>query len=208
MVPAILAGEPPLLVAIVGSAAIILVVLPLTHGFGVSTTVAVAGTLASLTLTGLLASWSVSAMHLTGFADESSTNLGVIYGLNLEGLLLAGIVIGSVGVLDDVTVTQAATVTELARANPESGFLDLYRAASRVGRSHIASVINTIILAYAGTSLPLLILIAADGAAFSQVLPDQIIAQEIVRSVVATLGLIAAVPITTALAAATARRPG
>ncbi|PVG83526.1 YibE/F family protein [Nocardioides gansuensis] len=201
VVPAILAGEPPLLVSIVGSSAIVLTVLYLTHGFALSTTVAVLGTLASLTLTGLLSAASVAALHLTGVTDDISTSVVSTHSVNMEGLLLAGIVIGSLGVLDDVTVTQAATVTELARANPSYRFGQLYRAGSRVGRSHIASVINTIVLAYAGSSLPLLILIVADGASFGGVVTDQIIAQEIVRSAVATLGLIAAVPVTTALAA-------
>jgi len=205
VVPAILDGEPPLLIAIVGSAAIMLTVLYLTHGFSLSTTVAVVGTLAALALTGALSAIAVSAMHLTGIADDLSTFVGTAHSVNMEGLLLAGIVIGSLGVLDDVTVTQAATVTEVARANPAYGFLQLYRAGTRVGRSHIASVINTIILAYAGTSLPLLILIVANNDSLGQVVTDQIIAQEIVRSAVATLGLIAAVPITTALAALTAR---
>lgn len=205
VVPAILAGESPLLVAIVGSAAIMLTVLYLTHGLALSTSVAVLGTLTSLALTGGLAAAAVAGMHLTGFADESSTYLGLVHNLNMQGLLLAGIVIGSLGVLDDVTVTQAVTVTELARANPEYRFTDLYRAGTRVGRSHIASVINTIILAYAGSSLPLLILITTNDSSIGQVVTTQLIAQEIVRSAVATLGLIAAVPITTALAAATAR---
>ena len=206
VVPAILAGEPPLLVAIVGSAAIILTVLYLTHGLALSTTVAVLGTLASLTLTGLLSAAAVSALHLTGITDDLSTSVGMVHSVNMEGLLLAGIVIGALGVLDDVTITQAATVTEIARANPAYPFGQLYRAGSRVGRSHIASVINTIILAYAGTSLPLLILIVANSDSLGGVVTDQIIAQEIVRSAVATLGLIAAVPLTTALAALTARR--
>jgi uncharacterized membrane protein len=206
VVPAILAGEPPLLVAIVGSAAIMLTVLYLTHGIALSTSVAVVGTLLSFTLTGLLSWVAVSAMHLTGFADDASTFVGSTHQVNMQGLLLAGIVIGSLGVLDDVTVTQAATVTELARANPAYRFRQLYGAGTRVGRSHIASVINTIILAYAGASLPLMILIAAGSQALGEVVTDQIIAQEIVRSAVATLGLIAAVPITTALAAATARK--
>jgi uncharacterized membrane protein len=127
-------------------------------------------------------------------------------GINMQGLLLAGIVIGSLGVLDDVTVTQAATVTELAHANPAYGFRDLYGAASRVGRSHIASVVNTIVLAYAGSSLPLLILIVAGDDSLGGVVTDQVVAQEIVRSAVATLGLVAAVPITTALAAFTQHR--
>jgi uncharacterized membrane protein len=206
VVPAILAGEPPLLVAIVGSSAIVLTVLYLTHGFAVSTTVAVLGTLASLTLTGVLSAVAVTALHLTGITDDVSTALGMSHSVNMEGLLLAGIVIGSLGVLDDVTVTQAATVTELARANPAYGFGRLYRAAGRVGRSHIASVVNTIVLAYAGSSLPLLILIVANSDSLGGVVTDQIVAQEIVRSVVATLGLVAAVPITSALAALTARR--
>lgn len=206
VVPAILAGEPPLLVAIVGSAAIMLTVLYLTHGLALSTTVAVLGTLTSLTLTGLLSMAAVAALHLTGVTDDISTSLGLVHRVNMEGLLLAGIVIGSLGVLDDVTVTQSATVSELARANPTYGFRQLYRAGSRVGRSHIASVINTIILAYAGSSLPLLILIVANNDSLGAVVTDQIIAQEIVRSAVATLGLIAAVPVTTGLAALASRK--
>ena len=206
VVPAILAGEPPLLVALVGAAAITLTVLYLTHGFALSTTVAVIGTLVSLALTGLLSAAAVSVLHLTGITDDISTSLGTSHAVNMEGLLLAGIVIGSLGVLDDVTVTQATTVTELARANPAYTVGQLYGAGSRVGRSHIASVVNTIILAYAGSSLPLLILIIANNDSLGGVVTDQIIAQEIVRSVVATLGLIAAVPVTTALAALTFRK--
>lgn len=209
VVPAILAGEPPLLVAIVGSAAIALSVLYLTHGISLSTTVAVVGTLASLAITGVLSALSVSALHLTGVTDDISTSLGVTHQVSMQGLLLAGIVIGSLGVLDDVTVTQAATVSEVARANPAYGARELYRAGSRVGRSHIASVVNTIVLAYAGSSLPLLILIVAADQPLGGVLTDQIVAQELVRSIVGTLGLIAAVPITTALAALIAHRaPG
>lgn len=201
VVPAIVAGEPPLLVAIVGSAAIMLTVLYLTHGFGAATTVAVLGTLISLTLTGLLSAASVAALHLTGVTDDLSAAVGTTQQVNTQGLLLAGIVIGSLGVLDDVTVTQAVTVTELARANPLSRAGELYRAGSRVGRAHIASVVNTIVLAYAGSSLPLLILVVTAGDTLGDVVTDQVIAQEIVRSAVATLGLVAAVPVTTGLAA-------
>jgi uncharacterized membrane protein len=201
VIPAILSGRPPLLVAIVGSIGIALTVLYLTHGVSRSTTVAVAGTVASLTLTGVLAYAAVGATRLSGVADETSANLGTLYGVNMQGLLLAGILIGSLGVLDDVTVTQAVTVQELAEANPSYGFRDLYAAATRVGRAHIASVINTIILAYAGASLPLLVLITALNDPVGQVLSDQLVATELVRSAVGTIGLIAAVPLTTALAA-------
>ncbi|CAM3486765.1 YibE/F family protein [Stackebrandtia soli] len=206
IVPAILDGRQPLLVAIVGSAAIMLAVLYLTHGFSTSTTIAVLGVLASLVLTGVLSALAVNLAHLTGIADEDTTYLSMNLGVNMQGLLLAGILIGSLGVLDDVSVTQAATVTELARANPRYTPRQLYTSSIRVGRSHIASVVNTIILAYAGASLPLLILIAAVDRPIGQILTNQIIAEEIVRSVVGTIGLIAAVPITTALAAVTVRR--
>src|SRR5690606_21550036 len=136
------------------------------------------------------------------------TAVVVTHGVDMRGLLIASIVIGSVGVLDDVTVTQSATVSELAHANPSYGFGDLYRSASRVGRSHIASVVHTIVLAYAGPSLPLLVLIVANNDSMSDVVTTQLIAQELVRSGVATVGLIAAVPMTTALAAAVIRRTG
>jgi uncharacterized membrane protein len=206
IVPAILAGRPPLLVAIVGSAAIMLTVLYLTHGPSLSTSVAVAGTLISLALTGILSAVAVSITHLTGLADENASYLGMTSQVNMQGLLLAGILIGSLGVLDDVTVTQAVTVDELARANPTYRFRQLYSAAIRIGRAHIASVINTIILAYAGASLPLLLLIATSNLPTGQVLTNQLIAEELVRSIVGTIGLIAAVPITTALAVLAATR--
>ncbi|MCK5891860.1 YibE/F family protein [Aeromicrobium sp.] len=201
IVPAILDGESPLLVALVGSAAIMLSVLYLTHGFTLTTTVALLGTVASFVLTGLLAYLAVAALHLTGVTDDLSMAVETTYGIDARGLLLAGIVIGSLGVLDDITVTQAATVGELARANPGYGSRQLYGSANRVGRAHIASVVNTIILAYAGSSLPVLVLVAADAGSLGAAVTDQFLAQEIVRSLVATLGLVAAVPITTGLAA-------
>lgn len=205
VVPAILAGESPILVAVVGTSAIALTVLYLSHGFSLTTTVAVLGTLAALVLTAVLAYLSVTVMHLTGITDDIEQSLYVTHGVNMQGLLVAAIMIGSLGVLDDVTVTQSATVSELALANPDSTFAELYGAGSRVGRAHIGSVVNTIILAYAGSSLPLLILIVVDNSSLGGVLSTQLIAQEIVRSAVATIGLIAAVPITTALATFAAR---
>ncbi|MET8361269.1 YibE/F family protein [Micromonospora sp. NPDC005171] len=202
VVPSISAGGSPLLIAVTGSALIMFVVLYLTHGVTAQTSVAVLGTLGSLVLTGLLATLATAAAHLTGYGSEEATTLSMFQAdVDLHGLLLAGIIIGSLGVLDDVTVTQAATVTELAHANPALSRLQLYRAATRVGRAHIASTVNTIVLAYAGASLPLLLLLTADSRPVSQILTSEFLAQEIVRSAVATLGLIAAVPLTTALAA-------
>jgi uncharacterized membrane protein len=202
VLPAISVGRPPLPVAVVGSATIMFAVLYLTHGISVRTSVAVLGTLASLVLTGLLGLAATAATHLTGFGDEAANTLAVYFqNVDLHGLLLAGIIIGSLGVLDDVTVTQAATVAELAEANPTLSRLRLYQAATRVGRAHIAAVVNTIVLAYAGASLPLLLLILTAGRGVSETLTSEFVAQEIVRSAVATIGLVAAVPVTTALAA-------
>ncbi|SCL56703.1 Uncharacterized membrane protein [Micromonospora citrea] len=202
VLPGISAGRSPLLVAVVGAALIMFVVLYLTHGVTAQTSVAVLGTLGSLVLTGLLGTIATAATHLTGFGTEDATTLSMFQAdVDLHGLLLAGIIIGSLGVLDDVTVTQAATVSELAHANPGLSRAQLYRAATRVGRAHIASTVNTIVLAYAGASLPVLLLLTADSRAVTQILTSEFLAQEIVRSAVATLGLIAAVPLTTGLAA-------
>jgi uncharacterized membrane protein len=206
LIPAILEGRSPLLAAIVCAAAIMLAVLYLTHGFTLRTSIAVIGTLGSLTLTGLLAMAAINLTQLTGITDDSSLYLDLNYSINTQGLLLASIIIGSLGVLDDVTVTQAATVRELARANPTYTFIQLYRGAARVGRAHIASVINMIILAYAGASLPLLLMFSIGRQPLGEVATSPVIAQEIVRSVAGTLGLIAAVPLTTALAALIAAR--
>ncbi|GIF78447.1 hypothetical protein Asi02nite_79650 [Asanoa siamensis] len=202
ILPAIAVGKPPLLVAIVGAAAIMFAVLYLTHGFSVQTSVAVLGTLVSLTLTGGLAVAATEALHLTGFGSEDTGLLAVFLGeIDPRGLLLAGIVIGTLGVLDDVTVTQAATVGELAAANPSLGARGLYRSATRIGRAHIASTVNTIVLAYAGASLPLLLLVIIGGQSAGTILTSEFIVDEIVRSVVGTIGLVAAVPVTTGLAA-------
>ncbi|MFG1702046.1 YibE/F family protein [Nonomuraea sp. M3C6] len=206
VIPGILEGKPPMLVAIVGAAAIMLAVLYLTHGFSLPTSMAVLGTLASLALTGLLSYGALGFARLNGITDDSALALDMSLSIDTQGLLLASIIIGALGVLDDVTVTQAVTVAELAQANPSYGFARLYRAASRIGRAHIASVINTIILAYAGASLPLLLLFSIGKQPLGDVMTTPVIAQEIVRSIVGTLGLIAAVPITTALAALTASR--
>ncbi|GIM81693.1 YibE/F family protein [Salinispora arenicola] len=202
VLPGISAGRSPLLVAVVGAALIMFVVLYLTHGTTAQTSVAVLGTLGSLVLTGLLGTLATTATRLTGYGSEEAITLSMFQtNVDLHGLLLAGIIIGSLGVLDDVTVTQAATVTELAQANPGLSRRQLYRSATRVGRAHIASTVNTIVLAYAGASLPVLLLLTADSRPVSQILTSEFLAQEIVRSAVATLGLIAAVPLTTGLAA-------
>lgn len=202
ILPAIVRGEPPLWVAIVGSAAIMFAVIYLTHGVSVGTSMALLGTLAALVLTGLLGLLTTNLLHLTGSgSDEAAILANVLAGVDLRGLLLAGIIIGTLGVLDDVAITQLAIVGELSLADPTLSARQLYRSAIKVGRSHVASVVNTIILAYAGASLPLMLLLVTAGTRTRDVLSTQVMAAEIVRGVVGTIGLIAAVPITTALAA-------
>lgn len=203
LIPAVLEGDSPVAVAVVASAAIVIVNLYLSHGNNLHTTTAVVGTLASLALIGVLATVFVGATHLTGLGTEEATFLQAASArINLEGLLLAGIIIGSLGVLDDVTVTQASAVWQLHQADPSMAPADLYRSALHIGRDHIASTVNTLVLAYAGASLPLLILLVQANRRVSDVLTGEVVASEIVRTLVGSVGLVASVPITTALAAA------
>lgn len=202
VLPSILDGKDPLLVAIVGGASIMFIALYLAHGLSAATTTAVLGTLISLLLTGLLGLFFVNLSIFTGAGSEEAFFLQISQQqLNIQGLLLASIVIGTLGVLDDVTVTQASAVWELHRANPGYGVLNLYRAGIRIGRDHIASTVNTLVLAYAGASLPLLIIFSISNRDLSDVLNSEIVAEEIVRTFVGSIGLVAAVPLTTGLAA-------
>ncbi len=208
VIPAILRGSPPLLVAVVGASAIMFAALYLANGVNVHTSVAVAGTLASLVLTGVLGVIFTAAMHLTGIANDDDSYLSVTQSrIDMRGLLLAGIVIGALGVLADVTVTQAVAVAEMAEAGTMTRS-QLYRAASRIGRAHVASAVNTIVLAYAGTFLPLLLVVSAGALPASQLVTSEFLAQEILRSAIGTIGLVASVPITTALAALVAEVAG
>jgi uncharacterized membrane protein len=207
MLPAILLGKNPVAVAVVGSAAIMFAALYLAHGINARTTTAVLGTVGALFVTGVLAWIFVAGTHLTGMASEESGLLAAsLSGVSLKGLLLGGIVIGSLGVLDDVTVTQASAVWELHLANPAYGFSRLYAAGLRIGRDHIASTVNTLVMAYAGASLPLLVLFTLSSRQLGDVLTSEIVAQELVRTLVGSIGLVSAVPITTALAAFVADR--
>lgn len=211
ILPAILQGSNPLIVAVVGASAIMLIALYLCHGLSARTSVAVLGTLISLLLIGILGSVFIDWAALTGNTDD---NTGLIHGLyptiDMSGLLLAGVIIGSLGVLDDVTVTQTSAVWELHDANPSMGWRGLYRAGIRIGRDHIASVVNTLVLAYAGAALPLLLLFSIAQSSVGTVANSELVAEEIVRTLIGSIGLVASVPVTTALAAlvVSADRPG
>jgi uncharacterized membrane protein len=203
VLPALLDGRSPTAVAIVGSLAVLLIALYVSHGLRVRTTVAVLGTATSLGLIALLAAIFTSVTNLTGLASEESVFLRLgDQPVSLTGLLLAGIVIGALGVLDDVTVTQTSAVWELHAANPEADARQLFGAALRIGRDHIASTVNTLVLAYAGASLPLLLLFQQSGRSLSEVLTSEVVAIEVVRTLVGSIGLVASVPLTTMLAVA------
>jgi uncharacterized membrane protein len=202
VVPAILRGHSPVAVAVTGAMAIMLFSLYLSHGVGPKTTAAVVGTALALGLTAALSIVFVGAASLTGLASEEALSANfAVGGLSLRGLLLAGIIIGGLGVLDDVTMSQASLVTELHQANPTAGMAALVAGALRVGRDHIAATVNTLFLAYAGAALPLLIVFVSGTDSLSTVATSEQVAVEVVRALCGSVGLIAAVPLTTVLAA-------
>jgi uncharacterized membrane protein len=202
ILPAILHGDDPLLVAVIGGSAIMLVALYMCHGVNARTSVAVLGTLCSLFLIGVLGSVFVDLAHLTGNTSDETGLIHTLYPhIQIKGVLLAGIIIGSLGVLDDVTVTQVAAVWELKDADPGASRRTLYRAGMRIGRDHIASVVNTLVMAYAGAALPLLLLFSIARSGVLRVAGSELVAEEIVRTLVGSIGLVASVPLTTALAA-------
>jgi uncharacterized membrane protein len=209
VIPAVLAGADPVLVALSASVAIMVVTLYMTHGLRPKTTAAVVGTLAALGLTVGLSWVFIEVTSLTGLADEEARLASFqVGGLSLQGLLLAGIIIGALGVLDDVTMAQSSTVFGLRDADPRAGTGQLFSRAIAVGRDHVASTINTLFLAYAGASLPLLILFSESPDPLGVILSSEIVAIEIVRTLVGSIGLMASVPLTTLLAAWLAREAG
>lgn len=203
ILPALLEGSNAVAVALVASGLIAFIALFLAHGFNLATAAALLASIASLALTAVLAWLFVVGSNLTGLADETIGYLGALGSdINPQGLLLAGVVIGSLGVLDDVTVTQVSAVWALKSAKPDADFGELYSRAVRIGRDHISSTVNTLFLAYAGASLPLLLLFREAGQSLSSVATREVVAIELVRALVGSIGLVASVPISTALAAA------
>ena len=199
--PSVLDGNDPVWVAVVAGSAIAFSGLYLTHGFNPTTTVALAGTLASLLLTLAISGLFFDLANFSGLATEEGLTLPLLADINLSSLLLGGAVIGTLGALDDVTVTQVATVAELRHRNDRLTVAELITSGIRVGREHIASTVNTLLLAYAGASMPLLLVFAASDQPLGVVANSEIVAVEIVRTLCGSIGLVAAVPITTIMAA-------
>lgn len=199
--PSILAGNDPVLVATVGGGAIALIAIFAVHGWSPITQVAILGTFSALALT-LGLTWMVAALaDFSGFAAEEAIFISLVDTVDVGGLILAGAVLGAIGALDDITVTQASTVLELHGIGGDARASDLYRRGIRVGRDHIAAVVNTLFLAYAGAALPLILLFFLSGVRADLIANSELIAVEIVRTLVGSIELVAAVPITTCLAA-------
>ena len=205
LLPALRDGGPALPLALVASATILFVVIYLAHGVSMRTSAALLGTLTAMLFAAAL-SWAViEVTHLTGLSDEQNNEVAAYMGgVSISGLLLAGFIIGSLGVLNDVTVTQASTVFELAELGDGSTRKDVFLGAMRVGRDHIASTVYTLVLAYAGNSLPLMLLFSVANRSLGDVLTSEGVAIEIARSAVGGIALVLSVPLTTAIAAALA----
>lgn len=206
IIPGIMAGYDPWMIAAVGAFVIMGTTLYLAHGVSMKTTVALIGTGVTLVATVTLASFAIALARISGIASEEAATLQVLSAGNVDasGVLLGGFVIGTLGVLDDITVAQAAAVFELRSANAALGPFELYRRAMNIGRDHIAATVNTLVLAYAGASLPLLMLLVVQGESLALQLNREFLATEVIRSLVGGMGLIAAVPLTTAIAAVVA----
>lgn len=203
IVPFILAGHHPLLITLSGALAIACVSLYLAHGFNARTSTALASTLLTLSISVGLATLFVTLARLfgTGSEDALTVQYGATQAINLKGLLLSGIIIGTLGVLDDITTAQTAVVDELHKANPSLSPSELYHRGLSVGREHIASLVNTLVLAYAGAALPLFLLFELNPATpFWMVLNSEAIAEEVIRTLVGSAALIIAVPLATFLA--------
>lgn len=202
LVPGLLAGWPPLLTCFVVATAVLGGAIFLTHGWNRESLIAFGGTLAAVAFTLVLAAWSVSFAHLSGFsADESvALNFNTRGALDIVALLVGGIIIGALGVLDDVAITQVSVVRELLAGHRERSRKEVFFRAMRVGREHVGAVINTLALAYVGVSLPLVLLMHLSPASGSALFNMEIFATEIVRTVVGSFGIILAVPLVTLLA--------
>ncbi len=203
ILPQIVAGRDPVLISVIGAFIILFVALYLAHGFNKRTHVAMVGTSVTLAISALFATFVVSFTQLFGLGSEEAISLlqGPFKDINLQGLLLGGIIIGALGVLDDVTTAQSATVAEIHRANPKLGVKELYKRGSAVGKEHIASLINTLALAYVGASLPLMLIFTKVDFPLWINLNSEFIVEELMRTLIGSSALILAVPITTYIAA-------
>lgn len=203
ILPLILAGWNPILVSIGAALLMIPVTFYLSHGFNRKTTIAVVGTLTSLLVAAVLAQVFIQWAKLSGFSSDEAGMVQAAHDsvINMQGLLLAGMILGLSGVLDDITISQSAIVQQLKEAQPSISFSELYSRAMDIGRDHIASLVNTLILVYTGAAMPLLLLFTQTSRPFIEVVNYEIVAEEIIRTLVVSIGIVVSVPLTTFLAA-------
>jgi uncharacterized membrane protein len=203
VVPQIIHGANPVFITLIGSGTVAVLSIYLSHGFNLHSHIALTSMLLSLVAVGVLSYGAVHIAHLSGLGSEEASYLqfGSTAKVNLQGLLLAGIMIGALGVLDDITLAQASIVDQLHQAKPHITFVELYNRGLTVGKDHVASLVNTLILAYAAGSLPLFLLFTIYDAQPAWVtLNREIIAEEVVRTITGSIGLVLAVPLSTFIA--------
>lgn len=202
IVPRILDGWNPMLVSLLGVGGILILAIYFVHGLSWSTTAALIGTFAAVIVTMLLGIGFTEWAHLTGFGSDEAMmiNAGATQ-VNLKGLLLAGLLIGALGALTDITIVQASVIRELAHVNPEFSSLELYKRGMNVGNDHVGSLVNTLVLAYTGAALPLFILLSLNDFTLARALNIELVAAEVVHTLVGSIGLVLAVPLTTFIAA-------
>ncbi|WP_349930451.1 YibE/F family protein [Glutamicibacter mishrai] len=209
MVPALIEGGNPVVVGLTGATAIMFVALYFAHGLNAKTSTALLGTLFGLGVTAALALWLTDAAALTGANDESSMTLATVAPqISLPGLLICGVLVGGMGVLNDVTITQSATVWELAETSPKASAKELFFRGMRIGRDHIASTVYTIAFAYAGAALPILAIAAMSNQGFGVTLSSGEMAEEVIRILIGSIGLVLAIPVTTAIAVMVVKATG
>ena len=200
--PLIVKGINPIVVALITAVSIIPITFYISHGFNKKTHVAVLATVIALAITIFLASYFVNVAHLTGYATEEANFISYLTEgkIDIFALLLAGIIIGVVGILDDITVSQSAFIQQLKKTNPDIKKSELFRKGMEIGQDHISSMVNTLVLVYAGSALPLLLMFLDADKSFIDVIELEVVAEEVIRTLVGSIGLVLAAPISTALA--------
>jgi uncharacterized membrane protein len=202
IIPHVLAGDNPITVSLIGSGILLGVSLYLTYGWNLKTHASVLSMILALLITGLLSILFVDLAHLTGYGDENALYLIQLSSvqINAQGLLLGGMIIGTLGILDDLVTSQSAAVVEIHGANPALGFKQTYLRAMHIGQDHVAATVNTLVLSYTGAALPLLLVFTLANGSYQYLLNSEMLAEEIVRTLVGSIGLVAAVPISTLIA--------
>ncbi|WP_347110493.1 YibE/F family protein [Paenarthrobacter sp. S56] len=201
ILPGLVEGKPPLLLALVGSTVIMIGVLYFAHGFSARTSTALLGTIFGLGITALLAAWATDAANLAGVGNhDAATLINMSDKISISGIILCGLIISGLGVLNDVTITQSAAVWELYELAPDTSARKLFTSAMRIGRDHIASTVYTIAFAYAGAALPILIIVMLYDRPLAEALTSAELSEEVIRTLVGSIGLVLAIPVTTFIA--------